>query len=947
MNTRKTLPVTVAVWLCLSLLLTTPAATAGPGLWTSSGPNAGNVFDMVASPDSASVFYAIGSGAVFKTLNGGVTWTAANAGINRFVFALEHSQTAPNRLYAHGTRKLFFSNNGALTWQDRTPPASLLAASDSIASMAVSAVFPGRIYIGISNGSILRSDDAGNTWLTTSPVPSPVDFFPAKLVTDPVLADGLLLATEDNTGFGGDNRLFRSNDAGLTWIDIPCPVDCPWQGYALRDIEYTNSAGKLWAINFQGVHRSVDGGNSWTSIGTFPIAGGTDLEVHPTDPNQLYIAGRLGLAYSIDDGASWTEVVAGFVGNDALLPTTSTVVTYDPFNPAIQLAGSISNGVYRRTSLVLDAFTPGVDGFNAANIRAVTSTLGNRVHAAIGDAFDPTFVNFLSTNNGLTWSQSNAGLNADHFRDLAVDPNAINTVYAGGISLPHDDGTGTIVPGNGGLFKSTDGGSTWSTIDNGIPLSAPPFTQSLFGTVRAVTVDPFSCVGGPPCTTASQTLYAGGSGRYRLDGASIVKDAANLYKSTDAGANWVAMDSGLDGTELGVSGFPVWVSVVQIELDSTDSSGQTLYAATFLAGFDQLAGAPAVVQNGVFKTTDGGLNWVHASNGLPRLGGIAGSTAESVLSLEFDASDPSGLTLYASTNDLGNSVLGTVYKTSDGGLNWSFSGTGLSDRDVRDLAVDPLTGDVYAAVGDPLGNGDGGVFVSRDGGASWSSLSTGFPSTASATKLALDNTGTNLLIHAGTRQGVQSFEVIPDGDIDGATDPTEDAAPNGGDGNLDGTGDSTQSQVASPQINDPANRGTQSFMTVTLTPISGVCNRLENSFGLDLLDSIPVEASYEMPFNGLHLRIPDCEQAELELIYHDIDFSGANYQLRAFGLQFPDETITGWDLTILASRSGNVWTFQLADGAAGDATPDDGIIVFQGGAKRLREVFFVDGQEVE
>ena len=157
-------------------------------------------FDLVASPDTANVFYAIGNGGVFKTLNGGVTWSAANAGINRRVFAIEHSQTAPDRLYAHGSRKLFFSNNGATSWQDRTPPAALLTANDTIVSMDASPVVPGRIYAGLSNGAVLRSDDAGITWSATTPVPASVPFQPGLLVTDPVLADGLLLPPL--TGFG-------------------------------------------------------------------------------------------------------------------------------------------------------------------------------------------------------------------------------------------------------------------------------------------------------------------------------------------------------------------------------------------------------------------------------------------------------------------------------------------------------------------------------------------------------------------------------------------------------------------------------------------------------------------------------------------------------------------------------------------------------------------------
>jgi hypothetical protein len=48
-----------------------------------------------------------------------------------------------------------------------------------------------------------------------------------------------------------------------------------------------------------------------------------------------------------------------------------------------------------------------------------------------------------------------------------------------------------------------------------------------------------------------------------------------------------------------------------------------------------------------------------------------------------------------------------------------------------------------------------------------------------------------------------------------------------------------------------------------------------------------------------------------------------------------------------AARSGNTWTFRVGDGEEGDATPDDGVIVFQGAAKRLRERFFVAGFEAE
>ncbi|MEM7055059.1 MAG: hypothetical protein AAF446_11020, partial [Pseudomonadota bacterium] len=610
------------------------------------------------------------------------------------------------------------------------------------------------------------------------------------------------------------------------------------------------------------------------------------------------------------------EIEGGFVGNDLLQPANSTAVVYNPFDPARQLAGSISNGVYRRTSTVLDVFTPGVAGFNANFIRAVQANTGNRVHVGVGDSFGATFASFRSINNALSWNQANSGLEADQFRALVVDPSNSDVIYAGGLFFPKSYGAASD-PGNGGIYKSTDGGQIWSTIDSGIPLSPPPFVQSLFRTVRDIEIDRFSA---PPMGD-SQILYAGGSGGFISDGmGGAIKQAARIYKSMDAGANWTASDTGMGGAEIGVGGFPIFASVVQIVQDTADISGTTLYAATFIGGSD-----PAdmlSIDNGVFKTVDGGATWSNVSAGLPRLNDIVGNPAANVLSLAYDPTDPTGQTLYASTNDFLTGVpLGTVYKTVDGGTSWVFAGTGLDNRDVRDLIVDPLTGDVYAAVVDPLSNGDGGVFVSSDGGTSWASISTGFPGAAVAIKLALDNTGTNLLIHAGTTRGIQSFEVVPDGDIDGAPNPIEGNAPNGGDGNLDGMGDQMQSSVASPTVNDPFRRGTSSYITASLTGISGTCAGLQDSFGLDLLDQVPEESALDAPFNGLHLRIPDCEQAEVELIYHGADFSDPSFGIRAYGLAFPDEDSNTWH-PIPATLNGTSWTFTLSDGAPGDATPD-------------------------
>ena len=932
--------------LLVALLIVTGPISAGPGVWTSSGPNGGAVDAVIASPFTASEFYALANGAVFKSIDAGGNWSEASAGINRRVFQLAHSETAADRLLAANSNKVFFSSDGAATWQDRTPPSALLGGA-FMQSLASSPALPGTYYLALSDGRILITGDSGLSWRVSTPIVQPTVFFISAIAADPAVPHRVLVAT--STDFAAaDHRLWVGDLSDpappAVWTEIACPAGCLWDDEAITEVEF-GSAGRAWAVSRSGVGRSDDAGLTWTIPGGLFNVPGTRIAVNPVDNTGLYVAGSEGLHYTTDDGATWVPVLAGFVGNDLLQPARSTDVVYNPFNPGLQLAGSISNGVYRRNAIGLDTFVPSVAGFTAQQIRAVASNTLDRVHVGVSDSFGATLVSFLSPNNGASWGAANGGLEADQFRALVVDPNDSDVIYAGGRFDPKPDNTGTTVPGNGGLYKSTNGGLNWTTIDSGIPLTAPPFAFSLFGTVRDVAIDD-SVV--DAMTGRSTTLYATGSGRLESDGmGGFTTTAARVYKSTDAGANWLPSDTGVGGIEAGVSGFNMFASGVQIVIDPTDATRQTLYLATFIGRSD--IDEPTTIGNGVFKSIDGGATWTNVTNGLPRINGNPAAAANDVLSL---AVDPATGDLYASSNDQANSFLGTVYKSTDGGLNWSFAGTGLESRDVRDLVVDPASGDVYAAVVDPLGNGDGGVFVSTDGGVSWASISTGFPDTAVALKLELDNSGPNLLMHAGTSRGVQSFDVLPDEDTDGATDGVEDQAPAGargiaGDGNGDGIPDRLQREVASPQL-VTATRGTPVTITASVTPISGACDRFENSFGLGLLAGVPSESTFDAPYSGLHLRIPDCEQAEVEIVYHGRAFDDdPSWQVRGYGLAFPDEESAVWNEVPSASVSGNTWTFVVTDGQLGDATPDDGVIVFQGAAKQLTEIFFADSMEAE
>jgi len=243
------------------------------------------------------------------------------------------------------------------------------------------------------------------------------------------------------------------------------------------------------------------------------------------------------------------------------------------------------------------------------------------------------------------------GAASGRIQDIAVSPVDDNVIYIGAAG--------------GGVWKTTDGGGSWTPLTDRQPSLS----------MGALAIDP----------TNADIVYAGTG---ENDYASLTSyGGAGILKSTDGGDNWTLLASNtFAGCRVG-----------RIAIDPTAPS--TLYLASGGA-----FGGPGSCGAGIYKSIDGGVTWTNK---------LAGPAWD----IELDPSAPA--TLYAGV-DAGYSS-GGVYKSIDGGDTWNLVLQPPGYSDVVILAIAPSQPQtVYAALAE--GGGLNGVYRTTDGGANWTNL---------------------------------------------------------------------------------------------------------------------------------------------------------------------------------------------------------------------------------
>ena len=325
---------------------------------------------------------------------------------------------------------------------------------------------------------------------------------------------------------------------------------------------------------------------------------------------------------------------------------------------------------------------------------------------------------------------------------IAFHPNNANIYYVGAPS--------------GGLWKTTNGGSSWTGLTDNLPTLG----------VSSILFDP----------TNPSIMYIGTGDRDANDAPGL-----GVYKSVDAGNSWTQSNSGMGNRTVGMMVMHPNNSSIILAASSqgiyktTDGGVNWVSVQTYSGHYKDIKFNPAnpnivyATENGRFyRSTDGGDTFIQITSGIPNSGRIvigvtpddpnyvycllsqsstfhgmylstdAGQTfnmqsdTPNILGYQANGSDNGGqgwydLCIAVDPNDKNTLYTGgiNIWKSTDAGVNWTLNahwvgsgGVPAVHADQHALEYSPVSGKLFACH-------DGGIHETNNGGNTWTEISSG------------------------------------------------------------------------------------------------------------------------------------------------------------------------------------------------------------------------------
>lgn len=559
----------------------------------------------VGTGDPAVAIDALGGSGLYKTTDGGATWSRIAAStfkgtVNKVFVHPSNSSIVFATSYDASSRGLYRSTDGGATFS-RVFPTSGNAGGiiwDVISAQTVGNNLIMYFVEGNNPGGssaecgVYKSVNGGSTWakITSGGLPGGSSIGKAALgVTKYDKTRVYCLMANPNGDLSGAG-LYFSSDGGTTFNKITVPstlfnVGAGAQGWYDLYLGVAPSAASHDTLYIGGVeaYRSYNGGSSWSAYSDYGSHSNVHVDnqsiaIDPNNSRTVFIGTDGGVYKSGNSGSSWSY------SSNGMMTMRVYHIALDAGDFKKTLAGFQDQGYWKTVtgqspSQVWggDGFQPIVDPTNS-NIWYVEGPQGDLIRISGTTPSDITGSNFeanapwdapfrmapknsqtLFTGRTKLWWSNNSGTSW-----TAASPAFGGYVSSIGLS-PSDANVWWLGMAGGAVKVTTDGGATWSDASTGVP------KNSILSIVCHPTNSDFAII--------SLASYSQGSARVML--------------TTNGGTSW----TDVSGTSAGrLPGVPVNC----VAIDSTNPSS-VWYAATF---------------NGIYYTTNAGAKWTIAGSGL-------------------------------------------------------------------------------------------------------------------------------------------------------------------------------------------------------------------------------------------------------------------------------------------------------------------------------------------
>lgn len=663
-----------------------------PPHWTECS---GRVRALAVHPTNSDIVYiGAASGGLWKTTNGGTSWSDLSGDFATSAFgAIAIDPSNPNVVYAgtgeavdgfnmnfYDGRGMFKSTNAGSTWTQITNGFGLtthfaaIAVCPTNSNIVLASLASGYSLIGsLNNEGVWRSTDAGVNWTRVINVGNAFE-----VVFHPTTSGRVYAAA---AGAGA----YVSDDFGATWAPSNTGLPASLTGRVQLAIARSSPSIMYAFIFYNGsqarAYKSTNGGSNWFQISPGVQLGGTYdgsnwidqgwydacIAVDPLNPDHVFLGDiEFHMTTNGQDFSPVRNPSGPFGGTrawDSPMHTDYHKIVYAPSNSNIIYVGS-DGGVFRSTDNGV-TWSSRNDGISSAQFYRLTSHPTNR-NILFAGAQDNG--NFLTTDGGATpWVLTTTGDGMDCVFDFVNT----NTVYAS--------------TQNGNLLRSDNGGAY------GTFVSISPQYESTPNWTMPINLHPVN----------SGWVYVG---------------SRRLWRSTDYGSSWES-----------------------ISASATSDAINTIAQSAINPDVMMIAGSGYSNANpSILVSTNGGFNWTGVTANVP-------GPARYISRVSIHPYDPN--TIFLVRSGFGS---GKLYRSNNLGAIWSNVSGDLPDVPCNDVFIDPLHPSQYYIATDL------GVYLSTNAGTNWARQGTGMPMVPAIDFDYFSSSGTRLL-RVGTH-GRGAFE---------------------------------------------------------------------------------------------------------------------------------------------------------------------------------------------